>query len=51
MTKTSYYFVIFVVKEFFYCFLVFFVYYLNKGVIHQRTQNFLESPGFHAVPV
>jgi len=28
------------------CFLLFFVYYLNKGVIHLRMQNFLESPFF-----
>jgi len=42
---------VFVVKELFICFFTFaflltFVYYIIKGVIHQRAQNFLESPFF-----
>jgi len=34
-----------------YCFLLVYGYYIAKGVIHQRTRNFLETPYFHAVPV
>ena len=33
-------------QSLFSCFFLLFVYYISKGVIQQRTQNFLESPFF-----
>jgi len=34
-----------------FAFLLAFVYYITKGVINQRTQNFLETPYCHAAPI
>ena len=32
-------------------FLLVYGYYMTRGVIQQRTQNFIESPACHAVPI